>query len=51
MRGESAGKAQEAEDDILDAFAHVALASRFDFVGLLARETEQHGHVMGAKRP
>src|SRR5690242_18486123 len=35
MRGQARGEAQEAEDHVLDALAHVGLAAGFDLVGLL----------------
>ena len=51
VRGEPGREAQEAEDDVLDALAHVALAARLDLVRLLAGEPQQHRHVVGAERP
>ena len=49
--GEAGREAQEAEHDVLDALAHVALAARLDLVGLLAGEPQQHRDVVRAERP
>jgi hypothetical protein len=52
VRGAARAEAQEAEDHVLDALAHVGLAVRLDLDRLLAAAQVQHdGDVVGAERP
>src|SRR5918992_3946640 len=51
VRGEPRGKAEVAEDHVLDAVVHIALAHRAALVRLLGGEPQDHGHVVCAERP
>ena len=51
VRRQAGREAQEAEDDVLDARAHVALADGVHLVRLLARQVQQHRHVVRAEAP
>ncbi len=45
------GEAQVAEDDVLDALAHVGAPVRDALLGLLADQVEDHGDVVRAEAP
>ena len=51
VRGAAGREAHEAEDDVLDRRAHVALAARLDLGRLLAEQVQQDGDVVRAERP
>ena len=50
--GRQAGReAEEPEDDVLHAAAHVGLTARLDLVRLLLGQVQHDGDVVGAERP
>lgn len=49
MSGQTWRKPQVAEDDILDARAHVRLAERLTVDRLLAGQSQHHGDVVRAQ--
>src|SRR5215211_9098886 len=49
--GQARGEAEVAEDHVLDALAHVALAHGAALVGFLVRQAQEHRDVVGAEAP
>jgi hypothetical protein len=49
--GEARAEPHEAEDDVLDAVAHVGLAAGVHLVGFLARQVQHDRDVVGAEGP